>query len=64
MSESQPCAVEALTALAAERILILDGAMGTQIQALKLGEDDYTGHGSGQSNLHPTDYPQRGTMIC
>ena len=39
-----------LRAAAAERILILDGAMGTQIQALGFSEDDFTGtrsHGAG-----------------
>ncbi len=36
----------ALTAAARERILVLDGAMGTQIQGLGLSEDDFTGHGS------------------
>ncbi len=33
----------ALTAAAAERILVLDGAMGTMIQQLKLSEADYRG---------------------
>ena len=33
----------ALTAAAAERILIFDGAYGTMIQRLKLGEADYRG---------------------
>ena len=37
---------EALRAAARERILVLDGAMGTQIQGLGLDEDDFTGHGS------------------
>ncbi len=32
-----------LTALAAERILVLDGAMGTMIQAMKLDEEGYRG---------------------
>ena len=32
-----------LTKLLKERILVLDGAMGTMIQARKLGEDDYRG---------------------
>ena len=35
--------LEALEALAQKRILILDGAMGTEIQARKLTEDDYRG---------------------
>ncbi|WP_040758437.1 homocysteine S-methyltransferase family protein [Woodsholea maritima] len=33
----------ALNALATQRILVLDGAMGTQIQGLKLDEDGYRG---------------------
>ena len=32
-----------LRELMAQRILILDGAMGTMIQQYKLGEDDYRG---------------------
>ena len=43
---------EALRAAARERILILDGAMGTQIQALALGEDDFTAHGACTSHGH------------
>ncbi len=35
----------AIRAAARDRILILDGAMGTQIQQLRLGEDEFTGHG-------------------
>ena len=53
-------AFAALNKAASERILILDGAMGTQIQALGLGEDDYTGHGSGHVCRHHTDHPQQG----
>ena len=33
----------ALTKILAERILILDGAMGTMIQRYKLSEADYRG---------------------
>ncbi|PJE25801.1 methionine synthase (B12-dependent) [Pseudooceanicola antarcticus] len=36
-----------IRASAAERILILDGAMGTQIQKLGLAEEDFHGHGAG-----------------
>src|SRR5207302_8735991 len=36
-------AEQALRRLAAERILVLDGAMGTMIQALKLDEEGYRG---------------------
>ena len=53
-------AFAALNKAAAERILILDGAMGTQIQALALGEDDYSGHGSGHACRHHSDHPQTG----
>ena len=35
--------VDALNALLKERIVVLDGAMGTMIQAAGLGEDDYRG---------------------
>ena len=34
---------ERLAAALADRILVLDGAMGTMIQALELGEDDFRG---------------------
>src|SRR3954465_13027197 len=49
MSENEahpPAGGEVLPALrqaAAERILVLDGAMGTEIQALKLSEADFRG---------------------
>ena len=36
-------ALEALTAAARERILVLDGAMGTQIQGLGFDEDHFRG---------------------
>ena len=35
--------IESLFAALEERIVLLDGAMGTMIQAYKLGEDDYRG---------------------
>src|SRR6186997_2696246 len=43
----------ALEAAARDRILILDGAMGTQIQGLGFGEDDFTGHGTCAVHGHP-----------
>lgn len=49
-----------LEALARTRILILDGAMGTQIQGLGLSEDDFTGHASGCACRHHSDHPQKG----
>jgi 5-methyltetrahydrofolate--homocysteine methyltransferase len=39
----QPDRTDELRALLAERILILDGAMGTEIQRLRLGESDFRG---------------------
>ena len=50
----------ALNAAARERILVLDGAMGTQIQGLGLGEEDYSGHGSACACRHHSDHPQKG----
>ncbi len=49
----------AIEAMARDRILILDGAMGTQIQTLGLGEADYAGHG-GCACRPPSDHPQQG----
>ncbi|MGP3697985.1 homocysteine S-methyltransferase family protein [Rhodobacter sp. NSM] len=48
-----------LDALARTRILILDGAMGTQIQQLALSEEDYAGQG-GCACRHHSDHPQKG----
>jgi 5-methyltetrahydrofolate--homocysteine methyltransferase len=42
----------ALAAAGRERILILDGAMGTQIQGLGLGESDFRGHRFGHCDCH------------
>jgi 5-methyltetrahydrofolate--homocysteine methyltransferase len=53
-------AFKTLNDAADKRILILDGAMGTQIQQLGLGEDDYTGHGSGHVCRHHSEHPQTG----
>ncbi|WP_416173501.1 homocysteine S-methyltransferase family protein [Cypionkella sp.] len=46
--------------LAMDRILILDGAMGTQIQGLGLSEEDFAGHGSGHTCRHHSEHPQKG----
>ena len=40
---SRQAQTEALEKLARERILVLDGAMGTEIQNLGLNEDDFRG---------------------
>ncbi|WP_151718446.1 homocysteine S-methyltransferase family protein [Gemmobacter serpentinus] len=52
-------AYDALERIAQDRILILDGAMGTQIQQLGLSEEDYQGQG-GCACRHPSDHPQKG----
>jgi 5-methyltetrahydrofolate--homocysteine methyltransferase len=44
-----------LTKLARERILVLDGAMGTMIQGYKLGEADYRGPATCRLGEHPCD---------
>ncbi|PZX14797.1 homocysteine S-methyltransferase family protein [Celeribacter halophilus] len=46
-----------LRKLATERIVILDGAMGTQVQTLGLGEEDFQGDGSYDLK---SDLPQKG----
>ncbi|MDQ1846733.1 methionine synthase [Gemmobacter fulvus] len=53
-----------LASLARDRILILDGAMGTQIQSLGFGEAEFTAHGAGCA-CHPPmfgekPHPQQG----
>ncbi|ARC88920.1 methionine synthase [Rhodovulum sp. MB263] len=51
---------DTLRAAARDRVLVLDGAMGTQIQKLGLSEEDFTGHGAGCGcHLHG-DKPQKG----
>ena len=41
----QPSLLETLSLLLSQRILVLDGAMGTMIQQYKLSEDQYRGRG-------------------
>jgi len=43
MSDDQSDRTALLKRLLGERILVLDGAMGTSIQALDLGPDDFGG---------------------
>lgn len=57
---SGACTIDVLRAMASERILVLDGAMGTQIQELGLSEDDYKGHGHGACAHHHSGEPQQG----
>ena len=46
----QPDRTALLTRLLRERILVLDGAMGTMIQQCKLGEADFRGHFHGHAH--------------
>ncbi|WP_417818250.1 homocysteine S-methyltransferase family protein [Tritonibacter scottomollicae] len=54
---------KALDAAARDRILVLDGAMGTMIQTLNMTEEDFTAnghiHGPGCRH-HQSDHPQKG----
>ena len=56
--------VAPLRALAQDRILILDGAMGTMIQTLNMTEEDFNGrragHVHGPGCRHRSDHPQQG----
>ena len=49
-----------LRGLAAERILILDGAMGTMIQQLNLTEEDFGGGCCARCQKYDSDHPQQG----
>ncbi|MCV6596060.1 MAG: homocysteine S-methyltransferase family protein [Mangrovicoccus sp.] len=55
---------DALIRAASERILILDGAMGTMIQTLNMTEEDFTGHGHihgpGCRHHYHSEHPQKG----
>ncbi len=51
---------QALAALLARRIAILDGAMGTMIQRLRLGEADYRGE---RFRDHPKDLRNNGELL-
>lgn len=57
-------ALATLQALAKDRILILDGAMGTMIQKLNMTEEDFTAqghiHGPGCRHHYHPDHPQQG----
>jgi 5-methyltetrahydrofolate--homocysteine methyltransferase len=52
---------ETLNAIAAQRILVLDGAMGSMIQNLKLGEDDFRG---GRFTSHKTPLAGCNDLLC
>ncbi|MCA1664006.1 MAG: homocysteine S-methyltransferase family protein, partial [Myxococcales bacterium] len=51
----------ALRALMKERILVIDGAMGTQIQARKLGEADFRGERFAD---HPTELKGNSDLLA
>ena len=51
----QPDRTDELTRLLKQRILVLDGAMGTMIQQLKLGEADFRGPPACGLHDHPHD---------
>lgn len=63
-----PSRVEALHALLRERILILDGAMGTMLQAYELDEADYRGqrfaHGCDNKHTHNHAGEQANALGC
>src|SRR3990170_491413 len=52
---------ERLDQLAAERILVLDGAMGTEIQVHGLGEADFRGE---RFRAHPRDLKGDNDLLC
>jgi 5-methyltetrahydrofolate--homocysteine methyltransferase len=54
---------ETLDAIAARRILLLDGAMGSMIQNLKLGEDDFRGR-DGRFASHKKDLRGCNDLLC
>ena len=52
---------QALPSLLEQRILLLDGAMGTMIQRLKLSEADFRGE---RLREHPKDLKNNGELLC
>ena len=52
---------EALRALFASRIVVLDGAMGSMIQTFKLGEADFRGE---RFKSHPHDLKGNNDLLC
>jgi 5-methyltetrahydrofolate--homocysteine methyltransferase len=52
---------ETLNAIAAKRVLVLDGAMGSMIQTLKLGEEDFRG---GRFAGHKTPLAGCNDLLC
>jgi 5-methyltetrahydrofolate--homocysteine methyltransferase len=50
-----------LSALAQQKIVILDGAMGTMIQRYKLSESDFRGE---RFKNHPGDLKGNNDLLC
>src|SRR5580704_496243 len=61
MNRPDPDAGHPLHSLLRERIVILDGAMGTMIQQYKLAEVDYRGT---QFAAHPSDLKGNNDLLC
>ena len=55
---------EQLNAIASQRILILDGAMGSMIQALNLTEEDFRGCNGEAFAGHPTPLKGCNDPLC
>ncbi len=51
--------IESLNKALKERILVLDGAMGTMLQRYKFEEEDYRGE-----RFKDWEYPVKETMTC
>jgi 5-methyltetrahydrofolate--homocysteine methyltransferase len=60
MSPERP-SEESLRALLAERIVVIDGAMGTMLQLEKLGEKDFRGERFAD---HPQDVKGNSDLLC
>ncbi|MFO0560679.1 MAG: methionine synthase [Polyangiales bacterium] len=61
MSTSTPTARSLFETLLAERILVLDGAMGTMVQRYKLTEDDFR---SKRFSSHPKELKGNNDLLC
>jgi 5-methyltetrahydrofolate--homocysteine methyltransferase len=61
MSTSPPTARSLFETLLAERILVLDGAMGTMVQRYKLTEDDFR---SKRFSSHPKELKGNNDLLC
>ena len=62
MSGNNNCKAGSLKAVLKERVLIIDGAMGTMIQGLELGEDQF--RGNQQFKDHPGSLKGCNDLLC